>query len=91
MAKGKPSVRKVKFSAAELAYEPPADVDFGRGLVLHGVNEWQRYRQWRRKMALLEPDVRKAFPDDKSVNTALRRVIRQKHRPTVPAGRRKSA
>jgi hypothetical protein len=36
---------------------------------------WKRFEEGT-NLILLEPDVRKAFPDSKSVNEALRRVLR---------------
>ena len=88
MPREKHNVRKVKFSAAEMAYEPPGEVDFSSGLVFRGLKAWKAYRQWRRKVVILDPDVRKAFPDDVSVNEALKKVLELKQ---IAAGRRKSA
>jgi hypothetical protein len=89
MPKGKHNVRKVKFSAAEMSYEPPAEVDFSSGLVFRGLKGWKIYREWRRKVAMLDPEVRKAFPNDRSVNDALRKLIESSHEGRT--GRRKSA
>lgn len=87
MAKGKHNVAKVRSSSAEMDYEVPAEVDFSSGLVFRGVKAWRTYRQWRRQMALLTPNVRKAFPDDQSVNRALREVMESRR----ASGRRRSA
>jgi hypothetical protein len=41
-------------------------------------------------IVLLEPDVAKAFPSARSVNAALRRVIRQKKKPAATRQPRRS-
>jgi len=41
----------------------------------------ERYREGT-NLVLLDPDVAAAFPDAKAVNDALRRVLREKERPS---------
>jgi hypothetical protein len=82
----KVKVHKVKFTAEEMAYDAPAEVDFSKGQVLRGEAAWQKYLSAKRGYAKLAPEVRKAFPDDKSVNEALRSLMRQR-----PGRHRKSA
>jgi hypothetical protein len=69
------SVRHVKFSPEEMAYDAPEDTsDWGPSC--RGLAAWRAYRRQQRVLAKLEPDVRKAFPDDASVNDALRSLMR---------------
>ena len=84
----KVKVKHVRFTPAEMACEAPAEVDFSKGLVIHGRSAWREYLARKRAFAKLDPDVRRAFPDDRAVNEALRSLI-----PTHPgpARRRKSA
>jgi hypothetical protein len=65
----------VKFSPEEMAYdlreaEGENWIPIGRGW-----KAFEQFRKWKRQMARLEPDVRKAFPDDQAVNRALRKLI----------------
>jgi len=46
----------------------------------------KRYRSGT-NLVLLEPDVREAFPDDESVNEALRVIARAAKRLVTPAGK----
>jgi hypothetical protein len=80
MPRNKVSHVNVKFSAEEMAYDPPAEVDFSSGIVIRGLDAWKRYVAAKQAFAKLAPDVRKAFPDDQSVNKALRSLIKRKHR-----------
>lgn len=70
------SVEYVKFTPEEMAYDKPAAesetwIPVGRGWAA-----FRRYVKWKRQMARLDPDVRKAFPDDKSVNQVLRAAMK---------------
>jgi hypothetical protein len=65
-------VRHVKFTPEEMAMDA-ADVDASRMHVRHG-------------FVRLDPDVREAFPDEASVNTALRKVMEIQN--LKPAARR---
>jgi hypothetical protein len=75
MSKKMKNVRYVKFTPEEMAYEPPAEIDFSKVLLIRGYENWRRFRQWKRQMAQLDADVREAFPTNQSVNDALRKVI----------------
>src|SRR5207249_945647 len=67
-------VRYVKFSPEEMAYEIPDDtsgfIPIGRGLAAY-----ERFREWKKTMIRLEPDVAKFFHDAAAVNNALRKLI----------------
>ncbi|HEV2296507.1 MAG TPA: hypothetical protein VGR35_21865 [Tepidisphaeraceae bacterium] len=75
MPNRKKNVIRGKPSAQEMAYEPPAEVDFSTGLVFHGMKEWRRYISWKRGYVKLDPDLRKLLPDDRKVNQILRNAL----------------
>jgi hypothetical protein len=65
----------VKFTPQEMAYDPsPEETDdwlpIGRGIAAY-----EKYKQWKKQMIRLEPDVAKVFRDSQSVNKALRKLI----------------
>ena len=68
-------VRHVKFSPEEMAYDVPPEIDFGRGAVFDGVEEWQRFLSFRRGFVRLGDDLRKRFKDDEEVRQALREYV----------------
>ena len=70
-------VRYVKFTPEEMAYEPPVDVSDPKRfpLVCRGGDEWRKFLSFKRGFVRLDPELRKAFPDDRSVNEALRAVV----------------
>jgi hypothetical protein len=69
------SVRHVKFTPEEMAYEAPEDTSDWIPVPGRGWAAYEKFRQWKRQMAKLDPEVRKAFPDDRSVNEVLRKVM----------------
>ena len=70
------SVRHVKFTPEEMAYDPsPEETANWMPVYVKGWPAFRRFLKWKRQLAKLEPEVRKAFPDDKSVNAALRNVM----------------
>ena len=71
-------VHKVKFTAAEMAYDAPSEVDLSSGLVIRGDAAWRKYLTARRGYVKLASEVRKAFPDDQSVNQPLRSLMKHK-------------
>jgi len=89
MKNAKPKHKNVKAVSAEIAYQGPDEVNFETGLVIQGMDAWRKYRVWRKQSATLEPEVRKAFPDDQSVNEALKVVMEFRHRFNVPPLNRK--
>jgi hypothetical protein len=74
-----------------MAYEPPKQVDFANGLVLKGVEQWKRYLNFKRGWVKLDPEIRRAFPSDRMVNEALRKVIELRKSLGRPLRNRKSA
>ena len=89
MKNAKPKHKHVKAVTSEIAYQGPNEVDFETGLVIQGLDAWRKYRAWRKQSATLEPKVRKAFPDDQSVNEALKVVMQIRHHFIVPSRSRK--
>ena len=66
-----------------------ADVDASKGpFIRKGTEEWEAFFTFKRGFVGLEPEIRKAFPNDKSVNDVLKKVLELKD---IPAGRKKSA
>ncbi|MGB7159830.1 MAG: hypothetical protein WBD40_17315 [Tepidisphaeraceae bacterium] len=90
MPSRKKNVRKGKPSAREQAYEPPAEVDFSKGLVFRGVKAWRQYLSWKRGYVKLDPELREVFPDDRAVNALLRQVVEVANK-TIRKNRKKSA
>ena len=90
MATRKLNVRYVKFTPEEMAYEPPAEIDFSKAFTIRGYENFRRFREWKRLMVRLDPDVRKAFPTTDAVNDALRTLLKKKSNGKA-ASRKKSA
>jgi hypothetical protein len=98
----KRTVRKVKFSSAEMAYDPPAAVTDQWIPVRRGTDGFfakptkeeimtHQKKLAAEKNAKLEPDVRKAFPDDKALNQLLKQFIRLAKNGAAVGTRKKSA
>jgi hypothetical protein len=70
-------VTHVRFSPEEMAYDVPADVSDPRRFPVIGRGEsvWKRFLSFRNGFVRLDPQLRKAFPDERSVNAVLRRMI----------------
>jgi hypothetical protein len=86
----KPKIRKVKFTAAEMAYDLPAEMDMGKlRYVGRGVESLRDWNQRRRRTVELDKDVAKVFTDSAQVNEALR-LVKQLREVGKPK-RRKSA
>jgi hypothetical protein len=87
----KSSIRFVKFTPEELAYDPtPEETADWIPIPGRGLPALKRFLKWKRQMARLDPDIRKAFPDDQSVNEVLRKVM-ELRRTGSGAKRKKSA
>ena len=72
-------MKKARTSSPAVEAEPMPETDFSKGV---------RGKYYARAMAgrvrvHLDPDVAAAFPDDKSVNEALRTLLRIRQRETV--------
>lgn len=66
----------MKFNPAEMDYDPsPEETEKWMPIPGRGWTAYRRFLAWKRQMARLDPDIRKAFPDDRSVNWTLRKVI----------------
>ena len=88
----KASVRHVKFTPEEMAYDPsPEETADWLPVPGRGWEAYRRFANWKRQMARLDPDIRKAFPDDRSVNQMLRKVMELRKMKPAVAQRRKSA
>jgi hypothetical protein len=70
-------VRYVKFTPEEMAYDIPPDTsDPKRFPTLgRGPKDWKKFMTFRNGFIRIDPKLRKAFPDDRSVNAALQKVI----------------
>jgi hypothetical protein len=81
-------VRLVKFSPEEMAIDA-GDIDASKGpFISRGSKEWNEFFSFKKGFVRLDPAIRKAFPDDKAVNEALRKVIEIRQ---IPISRKKSA
>jgi hypothetical protein len=68
--------KEVKFSAEELAYELPAEVDLKKARRLgSGVETVKRLAARSKRTVNLDPDVAKVFTDSEAVNGMLRAII----------------
>jgi hypothetical protein len=68
-------VRHVKFTPEEMAIDA-ANVDASkRPAIARGPEEWQKFLTFKHGFVRLDPELRKAFPDDKAVNEALQKVV----------------
>lgn len=74
----KPTHKEVKFSAAEMAEEPPIEVDYSQLNIL-GRGTKAIEAMMRRKVVPLDPDVAKLFPTAKEINDTLRLVAQLRH------------
>ena len=72
------NVRYVEFTPEEMAYDCPADTSDPKRFptITRGDKDWKKFIKFRNGFVRLEPSVRKAFPNDKSVNQALRSVLK---------------
>jgi len=83
----------VKYSAEQMAYDPSPEELKEHFIAVPGRGwaAYERFVKWKRQVARLDPDIRKAFPDDESVNTALRKVIELLEAVPVERKKRKTA
>ena len=79
---------KGKSKESELEDEMRPEYDFSKMKIVGRGIYAKRYRSGT-NLVLLEPDVRKAFPDDESVNEALRVIAKAAKRLATP-GRKSS-
>jgi hypothetical protein len=87
----KPKIRKVKSTAAEMAYDLPAELDFGKlRYVGRGMESLRDWDERRRRTIELDKDVAEVFTDSAQVNQALRGLVKQRREEGKPK-RRKSA
>ncbi len=91
MKNAKPKHRNVKASATELAYEGPSEVDFETGVVVQGLGAWRKYRQWRKQLVAIRPELLKAFPNEQSVNEALEKYLEIRDTVNGPTLKRKKS
>lgn len=68
--------KAVKFTAEEMAYELPAEVDVKKiRRVGTGAETVRRLAERARRTIGLDPDVARVFPDSEAVNSVLRAII----------------
>jgi hypothetical protein len=80
------NIMKGKRKERELEDEMRPEYDFSKMKIVGRGIYRERYRSGT-NLVLLEPDVRKAFPDDESVNEALRVLAKAAKRLVTPARR----
>lgn len=69
------NVRYVKFTPEEMTIDA-GYVDASKGpFIARGTKEWEDFLSFRRGFVRLDPEIRKAFRDDRSVNEALKKFI----------------
>jgi hypothetical protein len=78
---------KVKRKDSELEDEMRPEYDFSKMKIVGRGIYAKRYRSGT-NLVLLEPDVRKAFPDDESINEALRVLAKAAKRLVTPVRKR---
>jgi hypothetical protein len=68
----------VEFTPEEMAYDAPPDTSDPNRFptITRGDKDWKKFVKFRNGFVRLEPAVRKAFPNDKSVNAALRAILK---------------
>jgi hypothetical protein len=65
-------VRFVKFTPEEMAIDA-GDVDASKApVIVRGLEEWKRFLSFKRGYVRLDPDLKKKFRNDSTVNDALR-------------------
>jgi hypothetical protein len=71
------TVRHVKFTPEEMAYDAPADTSDPKRFptIARGRKEWEQLLSFKRGYVRLDPDVRAHFKDDKMINELLRKLI----------------
>jgi hypothetical protein len=77
------AVMKGKIKESELEDDMRPEYDFSKMKIVGRGIYAKRYRSGT-NLVLLEPDVRKAFPDDESVNEALRVIAKAAKRLAAP-------
>jgi hypothetical protein len=77
--------KKVKFTAEEMAYDPPDTSDPKRWIV---IGRGPKAAFAKARTVRLQPDIARAFPSSAAVNKALRKLIAQM---PAPANKRKTA
>jgi len=76
----KPNVRYVEFTPEEMAMDCPVDVSDAKRYptITRGDKDWKKFVNFRNGFVRLDPELRKAFPTDRSVNAALRDYLRSR-------------
>ena len=86
----KPTHKRVKFSAEEMSYDLPAEMDLSKlRHVGSGPKTVKRLVERSKRVIGLDPDVARFFPDSESVNAVLRAIIDSL--PDVKRSRKKTA
>lgn len=75
----KVDVRYVEFSPEEMAMDCPEDIsDTGRyPTITRGDKDWKKFIKFRNGFVRLDPELRSQFPDNRSVNAALKSYLRR--------------
>jgi hypothetical protein len=72
--------RHVEFTPEEMAMDCPVDVSDPKTYptITRGDKDWKKFVNFRNGFARIAPDLRKAFPNDRAVNDALREFLGSK-------------
>ena len=87
------TVRHVKFTPEEMAYDAPADVSDPKRFptLAVGRKEWEQFLSVKRGYVKLKPELREAYPDDESVNEALETLLKLRQLFSAKGKKRKTA
>jgi len=74
----KVSHREVEFTPEEMAIDCPMDTSDPETYptITRGDKDWKKFVTFRNGFVRLDPEIRKVFPDNRSVNEALRTFLR---------------
>ena len=71
----------LKFTPEEMAIDCPKDVSDTKRYptITRGSKDWKKFIAFRNGFVRLEPELRKAFPTNRSVNSALKNYLRSRN------------
>ncbi|MGH7214335.1 MAG: hypothetical protein ACREIT_06185 [Tepidisphaeraceae bacterium] len=86
----KVNVRHVEFTPEEMAMDCPADVSDAKRYptITRGDKDWKKFIAFRNGFVRLDPEIRKRFPTNRSVNDALKEYL---HGAAAAGSKRKTA
>ena len=71
----KHSVKHVKYSPEEMAYDPGPEETERWPLVARGLDEWRRFFAFRRGFVRLEPELATFYGSAETVNRVLKKIM----------------